>query len=69
MSFDTWRNTFHPEDLPYVFGVWQHALAHGTRFTFTYRIRGKDGHLRWFVCKGKPCWDEHGQIKQWVATL
>lgn len=25
--------------------------------------------MRWFVAKGKPCWDANGQVKQWVATL
>ncbi len=56
--------------MPHGVTTWGTALATAQPFSFEFRIRSAaDGQYRWFVCKGKPCWNEQGQVKHWTATM
>jgi signal transduction histidine kinase len=70
MDGATWRGVFKAEDMPHALTTWQRGMLTAEPFTFEYRIKGQaDGKFRWFLCKGKPCWNEQGQIKHWAATI
>ncbi len=44
---DTFFSLVHPEDREIVMGASRTALASGRPFDFEYRIRHRDGHVRW----------------------
>lgn len=68
-NFDTWLTTFDATDLAGVFRIWHNALETATPFKFQYRVRGRDGLMRWMVCKGRPCWNAQGKVEHWVSTI
>ncbi|MBC8164135.1 MAG: PAS domain S-box protein [Roseiflexaceae bacterium] len=63
-----WRDIIHPEDLSITIDRWNKALATGDAYEVQYRWRGADGQYRWFLGRGVPLHDQHGQVTQWVGT-
>jgi len=64
-----WEAIFHADDIGTALAVWTHSMSTTTEFQFEYRIRRRDGVMRWFVCKGRPCRNERGQLTQWACTV
>ena len=63
------QNTVHPEDSEGHISKWQASLATGEPFENEVRHRGADGQYRWFLVRGVPLRDEHGEIRKWFGTL
>jgi PAS domain S-box-containing protein len=66
-----WRNTVHPEDLNGGMEEWSQSLATGQPFEHELRLRRTaDGQYRWFLVRGIPLRDEHGEVLKWygIAT-
>ena len=59
----------HPEDLPHVIGVLQHALETGEAYEVESRHRRFDGVYRWFHVRGFPLKDADGTILRWCVLL
>lgn len=36
---------------------------------FDYRVRFRDGNMRWNVCHGRPKKDAEGNVLGWVASI
>ena len=49
-----WPALIHPDDLPVVTAAFGVALASGTPWSYDFRLRGADGHYRWFASQGRP---------------
>ncbi len=64
-----WRRVFHEDNIGHALTVWAHAIDTKTPYSLEYRIRGKDGVARWFLCKGCPCHDGRGQVRYWACTV
>ena len=47
---------------------WKHAAATGEPYENESRVRGADGHYRWFVNRGLPLHDRSGHITKWFGT-
>lgn len=63
-----WTVIVHPDDLPTCTERWQIALRSGEPYTVQYRLRGKDGAYRWFLCRANPIRDSKGEILKWFGT-
>ncbi len=59
----------HPEDLPALTALWQHAAATGTPLTAEFRPRrASDGAYRWFLTRSLPGFDDDRRVLRWYGT-
>ncbi|HWY21273.1 MAG TPA: diguanylate cyclase [Candidatus Acidoferrum sp.] len=63
-----WTVIVHPDDLAPCKSEWENALRGGESYDVQYRLRGKDGSYRWFLCRGNPIRDSKGDIIKWFGT-
>ncbi|MEA2688877.1 MAG: hypothetical protein QOD51_1484 [Candidatus Eremiobacteraeota bacterium] len=63
-----WQAVHHPEDLPGVMRAWPGSIASGEPFEMEFRLRGRDGHFRWFLTRAIPLRDEAGTIVRWYGS-
>jgi diguanylate cyclase (GGDEF)-like protein/PAS domain S-box-containing protein len=63
-----WTVIVHPDDLPVCAEKWESALRTGESYEVQYRLRGKDGTYRWFLCRANPIHDSKGKIVKWFGT-
>ena len=68
MQGSGWREIVHPDDLDEVFSKWQNALRTGESYDVEYRLRGKDGNYRWFLCRANPIRNTKQEIVKWFGT-
>jgi PAS domain S-box-containing protein len=61
--------TVHPEERYRTLAQWGHAVVEQKPFEIEYRIRGRDGQYRWFLCRGIPDRDSQGKMTGWVGTI
>jgi len=64
-----WLQVLHPEDVPQVVVVWEHALRTGDSLDTQYRIRRHDGVWRWMRARASPRRGADGEIIRWYGTL
>jgi diguanylate cyclase (GGDEF)-like protein/PAS domain S-box-containing protein len=63
-----WTVIVHPDDSAVCAELWGNALRSGQPYEVQYRLRGKDGAYRWFLCRAKPIHDSKGEIVKWFGT-
>lgn len=63
-----WKDAKHPEDMPRILEVFENAGKTGQPFEVEGRIRRRDGVFRWFLIRGNPLRDAHGNIVRWYGT-
>jgi len=63
-----WTEIVHPDDLAPCLAKWESALRTGDPYDVEYRLRGKDGAFRWFLCRGNPIRDPKGEVIKWFGT-
>ncbi len=63
-----WTTRVHPDDVEMCLKKWGMAVSTGLPYDVDYRLRGKDGTYRWFVCRANPINDPQGKIIKWVGT-
>lgn len=73
MTFEQLRGTewtviVHPDDLSVCAAKWKNALRSGEPYDVQYRLRGKDGSYRWFLCRANPIRNSAGEIVKWFGT-
>jgi PAS domain S-box-containing protein len=65
-----WQRAIHPEDLVRHSEKWRISVATGQPFEDEARFRRADvGEYRWFLVRGVPLRDQHGNIVNWYGTL
>lgn len=64
-----WVAALHPEDVAPTLEHWSHSLRTGDRVDQRYRLRGKDGHYRWFRVRAGPRYSETGAILRWYGVV
>jgi PAS domain S-box-containing protein len=65
-----WQCAVHPEDLVRHSEKWRISVATGQLFEDEARFRCvADGEYRWFLVRGVPLRDQHGNIVKWYGTL
>jgi diguanylate cyclase (GGDEF)-like protein/PAS domain S-box-containing protein len=63
-----WTVAVQPDDLPLCLAKWENARRTGNPYEIEYRLRGKDGTYRWFLCRGNPIRDSAGEVVKWFGT-
>src|SRR5260370_11629126 len=63
-----WTAIVHPDDLAPCLEKWENARRTGEAYDVEYRLRGKDGTFRWFLCRGNPIRDQKGEVIKWFGT-
>jgi len=63
-----WTKIIHPDDLEVCTEKWESALRTGKPYDVQYRLRGRDGTYRWFLCRANPIRDPEGDIVKWFGT-
>ena len=63
-----WKKALHPDDVASCMSTREQAFRSGEPYLSEYRLRRADGQYRWFLGKGNPVRDQHGQIVKWVGT-
>jgi PAS domain S-box-containing protein len=65
-----WQRAIHPEELVRHSENWRISVATGQLFEDEARFRcAADGGYRWFLVRGVPLRDQHGNIVKWYGTL
>jgi PAS domain S-box-containing protein len=65
-----WQRAIHPEDLVRHSEKWRISVTTGQVFEDEARFRrAADGEYRWFLVRGVPLRDQHGNIVEWYGTL
>ena len=65
---DPWLEALHPEDKARAFRAWRRSVDEGTTFEGEYRLRGRDGHYRWFFGRAFSLRNDLGEIVRWFGT-
>lgn len=73
MTFEQLRGTgwgviVHPDDLDLCVAKWESARQAGEPYDVQYRLRGKDGTYRWFLCRANPIRNSAREIVKWFGT-
>ena len=69
MSFDTWANSVHPEDLPLAKELLnQHWAGDLELYEVEFRMRHKKGHYVWVLASGKVIEWEGGNPKRMLGS-
>jgi PAS domain S-box-containing protein len=69
ISGSGWESTIHAEDLESHMNKWRASMASGQPFENEVRHRNANGEYRWFLIRGVPLPDEHGNILKWYGVL
>ena len=63
-----WVAIVHPEDAARTVELWQESIRTGEPYEAEYRLRGGDGHYRWFLARAFPQRDADGRVVRWFGT-
>ena len=66
-----WQIAVHPDDLERTVEKWHTSVTAGEPFEHEVRFRhAADGQYRWFLIRGVPLRDDHGEVLKWygIAT-
>ncbi|MCQ8117189.1 response regulator [Methylomonas rosea] len=63
-----WVIPFHPDDQPRAWAAWQRATQQLDNYSLECRLRRADGVYRWWLIRGVPLLNEHGEIYKWIGT-
>ena len=64
---DRWQKALHPDDAARAMAIWAEAVRSGKPYEAEYRVRRRDGALRWHAARGLPIRGEDGAVLQWVG--
>ncbi|HVF15901.1 MAG TPA: PAS domain S-box protein [Steroidobacteraceae bacterium] len=56
------------EDVQKLFAAWEENAAKRQPYSVEFRLRLRDGELRWFLRRAAPILAEDGSIEMWVGT-
>ena len=63
-----WNKPFHPDDQQRAWDAWQNATKNGATYSLECRLRRADGVYTWWLIRGVPLMDAHGNILKWFGT-
>ena len=68
-SYETWRQTIHPDDRPKAENAVQEAARNGAELNAEWRVRDRDGAERWLMSRGQPLRDPNGQTVRYIGIV
>ncbi|HXK21595.1 MAG TPA: PAS domain S-box protein, partial [Myxococcota bacterium] len=67
-SKEALAGSIHPDDLRRLEALRERALLEPAPFQLEARVKGTDGHYRWFLIQNNPLRDEGGRVLRWYVT-
>ena len=68
-SFEGWRRLVHPDDLGEVAAALEaHLEQNVPLYRAEYRMRCKDGSVKWILARGQTQWDDNGQPIRMIGS-
>jgi formate hydrogenlyase transcriptional activator len=68
MEADFRERVFHPEDIERLRQTRRNGFSRKVPWENELRVRGKDGHYRWFLIRYSPLFDEQGRLIRWFSA-
>ena len=68
-SYETWRQTIHPDDRPKAEHAVQEAARNGAELNAEWRVRDRGGAERWLMSRGQPLRDPNGQTVRYIGIV
>ncbi len=68
-SYELWRRTVHPEDLPKIERSVQESIKRGVELNIEWRVLRYDGQIRWLMSRGQPIYDANGSVSQFLGIV
>jgi PAS domain S-box-containing protein len=68
-SYDTWLGILHPDDQMKVEKEVQEAVFRQKDLSTEWRVKFPDGKNRWLMSRGKPVFDEKGQVSRYLGIV
>ena len=65
---ESWRDIVHPDDLERTLDAWTRAVAGGTPYEVTFRLRRGDGSYRWHLARAYSLCTETRRVIKWFGT-
>ncbi len=63
-----WNKPFHPDDQQAAMSAWRNATKNNAAYVLESRLRRADGAYEWWLIRGVPIFEEHGDILKWFGT-
>lgn len=63
-----WLDFVYPEDRERSMAQWMRCVETGDNYESEHRLRGRDGHYRWFRARAVPIRDSEGKIVKWYGA-
>lgn len=67
-TYEMWKTMIHPEDLKATEEALENALQTRTPFSYEFRIKLKDGKIRWILAKGDIFYDKNDKPIRMVGV-
>ncbi len=68
-TYETWRQTIHPDDRARTEQIVQEAATHGAALNAEWRVRDRDGSIRWLMSRGQPQHDFEGRPMRYIGIV
>jgi PAS domain S-box-containing protein len=68
-TYETWRQTVHPDDREKVEQVVQEAATRAIELNAEWRVQDRDGSLRWLMSRGRPLHDTEGRPTRFIGIV
>ena len=68
-TYETWRQTIHPDDRAKTEQIVQEAATHGAELNAEWRVRDRDGSIRWLMSRGQPQVDVEGRPMRYIGIV
>jgi PAS domain S-box-containing protein len=68
-SYESWRQTIHPDDRENVEKKVQEAAREGNELNVEWRVMDRNGSVRWLLSRGRPLRDAHGKINNFIGIV
>ncbi|MDS4031015.1 MAG: PAS domain S-box protein [Candidatus Contendobacter sp.] len=68
-SYQSWRQTIHPEDRPRVEQTVRDAAREHREFEVEWRTNAPDGPSRWLLARGRPLQDAAGRVSRYLGIV
>jgi PAS domain S-box-containing protein len=65
---DIWSEIVHPNDLSGMERAWNDAIASGTSFEYSARVRRNSGEFRWMHIGAEPMRDAQDNVLRWYGV-
>ena len=68
-SFTLWADSIHPDDREQVINAVTTTAANAKDLNLEYRVRYPDGTNHWIMSRGRPLYNDKGEVGRYIGTV